>query len=72
MREDDCFTGTDEQQDFQIHMALYGPHQIITAPVSDELENLDEELAEAFPPHFALQLHLVAAHGENKFWFNSL
>lgn len=27
---------------------------IMTSPVSDKLEYLDEELAEAFPPHFAL------------------
>lgn len=30
-------------------------------PVSDELENLDEELAQSFPPYSALQLHLIAA-----------
>ena len=28
-------------------------------PVSDELEDLDEELAQSFSPHSALQLHLV-------------
>lgn len=30
-------------------------------PVGDELQYLDEELSKAFPPHFALQLHLVTA-----------
>lgn len=44
----------DEQHGFQIHMAVYEPNTIIAAPVGDELEYLDEELAEAFPPHFAL------------------
>lgn len=29
-------------------------------PVGHELQNLDEELPQAFPPHLAFQLHLVA------------
>lgn len=49
-RDDD----RDEQNGFHIHMAVYEPNTIIAAPVGDELEYLDEELAKAFPPHFAL------------------
>lgn len=46
--------------------------QLRLLPVSDELEYLDEELAKAFPPHFALQLHLVTADLDSKCEFNSV
>lgn len=30
-------------------------------PVRNELQNLNEKLAESFPPHSALELYLIAA-----------
>lgn len=46
--------GTVEEHSFGIQGAVCEQHTFAAAPVGDELEYLDEELAEAFPPHFAL------------------
>lgn len=39
---------------FNLQVQEYHTNILQVLPVSDELQYLDEELAKAFPPHFAL------------------